>query len=765
MHKDYRSYDIVNSLSQELLDTVERDSTIPVMDMPYEKEESLAGLPIYTPKDIVFYNTRAFSEMGDRWMKTGSYTDLHPIYNKKEYDAFWDEEERRRKEGLTLPCALVKKDDGRYVLQDLHITGEHYGYLNYAPIKRVKQETLRRIEELVKRGEDVTNLQDEKEVALPQFFDSDYYYFKAIELARSVGRHLVVGKARRKGYSYKNGWVSANRADLYRNTVTGIAAYNSDSLYPEGTMTMADNYLQHIGATTDWAKRRLIDKTDTIKFGYKKNDGLGIEYGFKSSILARSFATNNPGAIRGKDCTVILLEESGKNPLLSAVLASTLPTLKAGAVVTGLMIVFGTGGGEDKQWEGFEDLFYNTYKHKFITFSNIWDDDLEGTGCGFFHSALMNKPGLIDEHGNSNIKEAHQFEEEERALLGKGSSKATKHAMEEPYKPSEAFSRVADGIMPSEYLDAQYRRVKSSPFIKGLARDGIFVNNSKGISFIDKRLAPPSMKDKIHDFVTDYPLKKETDVHGCWRLWEQPYRNKTGKIPDGLYRVWNDPFGIDKTKKHFSIKDSLGTVYIYEVANNFTPTKGDRIIGAFHGRREQGSDFNIQMFLAAQYYNAKILYENDRGSVYVDAKTHKVLDLLEDEPTFEYQKSLTKGGLGRKKGISIAGNSQRKKNGAIFLKDWLLTKRGIDENGNSLLNLHYYYDEGGLKELIKYDGIKNADRASCLIVGMYDVKEMQYKQEAPDTTPPVVDDYLKELGSTNDLYNREQVIDNYFEEL
>ena len=31
-------------------------------------------------------------------------------------------------------------------------------------------------------------------------------------------------------------------------------------------------------------------------------------------------------------------------------------TLKAGAVVTGLMIVFGTGGGEDKQWEGLQKI-------------------------------------------------------------------------------------------------------------------------------------------------------------------------------------------------------------------------------------------------------------------------------------------------------------------------------------------------------------------------------------------------------------------------
>src|SRR5690606_13521550 len=137
-------------------------------------------------------------------------------------------------------------------------------------------------------------------------------------------------KARRKGYSYKNGWLAADKADLYRNTVTGLGAFHADSLYPGGTMTMANNYLQHIASKTDWSKRRLIDKQDVIKFGFKRNDGLGIEEGYLSSIFAASFAPNNPGALRGKDCKFMLLEESGKNPILDKVLTSTLPTLRAG---------------------------------------------------------------------------------------------------------------------------------------------------------------------------------------------------------------------------------------------------------------------------------------------------------------------------------------------------------------------------------------------------------------------------------------------------
>src|SRR5690606_22750065 len=75
---------------------------------------------------------------GDYYIKNGVYTNAHPIYDKEEYKAFWDEEERRRKDGLILPGKLLY-ENGIYKLQDVHITGEHYGYLNYGEIKRSKE--------------------------------------------------------------------------------------------------------------------------------------------------------------------------------------------------------------------------------------------------------------------------------------------------------------------------------------------------------------------------------------------------------------------------------------------------------------------------------------------------------------------------------------------------------------------------------------------------------------------------------------------------
>jgi len=745
MHLEYNSYNIVNGLDPALVMSLVPDKTIKPMTTPFTTVEGVSGELLYEPIDVAFINTEEFSKVGKYFLKHGIYTPLHPIYDKKLFDEFWDREEKKRIEGMTLPCSLVKRKDGSYTLQDLHITGEHYGYLNYAPIKRVAPETLLLIEEYLLQGKSVNELSEAKVVSLPQFFDSDYYYFKAVELARKVGRHLVVGKARRKGYSYKNGWICANRADLYRNTTTAMGAFTSDSLYPEGTMQMTNDYLQHLGAETDWKKRRIIDKQDFIKFGYKLNDGLGIVRGFKSTVLATSFAPNHAGALRGKSADFMLIEEAGKNPILSAVLASTLPTLKAGTTLTGLLIVFGTGGGEDKQWEGFEDLFYTPSADDFLAFNNIWDDDARGTECGFFVPSYMGKEGFVDIHGNSNINGAVEYEkgEREKKKRSKSAKKLVDYIMEEPFTPKEAFSRDSSGIFPAAELEEQLKRVQRDPDIKALQRTGNLVRTSKGVVFKDHMFMDKEELKYYHPPILNFPLRKEDDAHGCFVMWSPPYKAKTtinnllpsaerpnsiaGQIPDNLYRIHHDPYAISKDTKDITSRDSLGSFYVYERTNNITPGLGDRLVAEFTGRPNTTDAFNEIMFAAAEYFNAVIMFENDRGDVLTYAKQHKMLHRLADEPDVVWKKALQTKKTGRNKGMTI--NVPRKLDGVIYLRDWLVTKRVKDGFGGTLMNLHYIYSEALLKELLRYKLDKgNFDRVSALIVGQYDIKEQFFTE-------------------------------------
>lgn len=716
------------------------DQSLGIYTSPYTEKKIInyssgAEDTIYSSEDVAFCNLTEATKAGKEYIKTGKYTQLHPKWDKAEYTAFWDEEDRKCREGIVLPGKLYTGADGVQRLQDIHITGEHYGYLNFAEIKRSKGFEAQKGVLYSPNGEPINKTvsgSSAKDFYLPDFWDGDYYFFKAIELCRKIGKHLVVGKARRKGYSYKNGWLVSNRANLYRRTNSVVGAYDGSSLFDDGTMNKVQNYLNFINKHTDWKKRRLHNTLEHIQIGFKLK-GLDEIYGYNSQIHTAVLRTN-PGGMRGKDADLMLLEEAGRCPNLSAVLDATLKTLTDGVYTTGLMIVFGTGGGEDNQWEGFEDLFYDPSARRFIAFENVWDDDMSDTGCGYFHGSFMNKPGLIDIHGNSDIAGSRAFNKAEQDLVKHDPVKLNAHDMEEPEKPSQAFSRANNSIFPAKELDEQLRKLMHDPALKGIGREGVFIQADKGIKFLNRLVADEYQKKLIPPAVNSFPLKLEDEVRGCWVLWEQPYRDATGNIPDNLYSAWNDPYGISKEKEHFNVKDSLGVTWLYENPNNFTTTKGDRLVGCYVGREEDTEDYDEQMFLGIQYYNAKLLYENDRGDVRVNAKKRGLLHLLKDEPEFTNQKDVSKGGGGRKSGISIAGNSKRKLTGVVYLKKWLIEKRGVDNKGNILLNLHYIYDIGFLKELLKYDGKRNTDRVSAAIVGMYDIRETITKGIVPDNT-------------------------------
>lgn len=691
------------------------------------------GLKMFSAEDIAFCNTSEFTKTAQKYLKTGVYTDAHPRYDATEYNAFWDEEERRCINGMTLPGKLIKQNDGSYKLQDVHITGEHYGYLNYAEIKRSKGFEIKKGALFGANGEVINKTNSgisKKDFYFPDFWDGDYYFFKAIELCRLIGRHLVVGKARRKGYSYKNGWLVANLANLYRRSTSVVGAYDAASLFDDGTMSKVENYLNFINKNTDWNKRRIHNTLEHIEIGYRLK-GQEEKYGFLSHIYTAVLRTS-PGGMRGKDADILLLEEFGKCPNGDEVLNATMKSLSDGEFMTGLFIGFGTGGGDDNQWQAFEDLFYAPWARKFIAFENVWDDDAIETGCGYFHSSFMNKPGLIDMHGNSDIKGSIRFDEEEKLPLKHDPAKLNAHQMEEPRKPSEAFSRANNNIFPAKQLDEQLRRLTRDPNLKGIGREGIFIDLGNRIKFLDRLSASLEEQHLIPPLVDNFPLKPEDDVRGCWVLWEQPYKDINGNIPDNLYSAWNDPYGISKTKEYYNVKDSMAVTWLYENVNNFTPTKGDRLVGCFVGRREDTAEYDDEMFLGCRYYNAKLLYENDRGDVFTNAKIRGLIDILKDEPEFQYQKDLQKGGGGRKKGISIAGNVKRKASGVVYLKNWLIQERGTDDKGNKLLNLHYIYSIGLLKELLKYDGKRNTDRTSAMIVGMFDTRETIHKGQFPE---------------------------------
>lgn len=665
-------------------------------------------------EDMHFEGTDQLSPAAKTFKEHGYYTNLDPVLDQKEYEEFWDEEQRRCLEGYTAPNGIS-------------ITGYHYFYLNYCPIDRAIDEELANGEVIHKRKN-----------TFPAFYDGDFIYFWVIDLARRMDKHLNVLKARRKGYSYKN--ASLMMCNYYHIERSKNFAMAGDSKFLDGKdalLTKCWEYMSHIDEYTAWAQPRIKDQTDFKKSGYKKKiDGKEIEKG-RRSIVGGTSLHNNPDAARGGAGELVLWEESGKFPELLEGWEIVMPMVKQGAKTLGIMIAFGTGGTEGADFTSAEALFERPEVYDCLAFNNIWDDGAKGNNAGFFHPNYINLDGFIDDEGNSDIEGAKAYEASEREKKKKGDSAKAyqQYVAEHAEKPSEAVLSSDANQFPTQELTEQYNMVRSQKKT-GLLSAGDLYHDSQG-----KVKFKPSADKKP---ILNYPHSKKDNLTGAIVVKEAPYRYtdpKTRKqtIPQGLYIVCHDPYAQDSSTD----SESLGAAYVIKRTNNFTSSYSGAIVASYVGRPKTQDEYNRNLFLLAEYYGAKIGFENDRGDVIGYAKRFKKLHMLEEEFEMLDKKELQSRTVNRAYGMHMT--TPRIEQGELYIRDWLNTVIGKRSDGSPIKMLHTIYDTALLKELIKYNIKGNFDRVRALMVGMYHDKELYNYNVAPKKPTKTDDPFFQRM--------------------
>jgi hypothetical protein len=675
----------------------------------------------YEYEDIAFCNMSSIQESARHFMKYGVYTTAP--YGSIDYEEFWDREEDKIKNGVILPGKLITNARGEVEIQKVHITGEHYAYLNYGQIKLSKD--LNEVGEKVVKDVKHTGVV-RKKVSFPSFWDGDYHFFKAVELAEEIGKNLVVFKARRKGYSYKNAFKCALKALMVPHSTSAIGAYDKKYLTKgDATLVMTENYLSFMFDNTVWKRGFLAQRVSSdmyLELGYTLK-GDRTKRGYRSKILGLTFM-DNPSAARGKDADLILMEEAGTFPNLKESFLATQSILEDGDLVTGIMIVFGTGGSEDAEWEVLEDMFYNPRFYNMVPFHNVWDDGAIGTACGFFHSQALNLVPHIDENGNSLKEKAMEITLKNRAIKKEESQTVLEYNQyvgQRCLKPAEGFSRVKDNLFSSPEMEEHLNKLMHDPALKYLPRVGTLKYDKEGRV---RMLVNEELPDEERcSPINDYPHKEGQDLSGAYVEWIPPYRDSSGQVPGMLYRVWVDPFGHDKDKDQVTVKNSLCSIYVYERTNNFTPHQGDILVAEWVFRTDTLDEANERVLRVCQYWNAICQFESDRGDLKNYFSKQRALHLLADEPDVLFQKEQTN----RKnppKGIKMGAGSDRKGKAAVYLKDMLYTIKRRDDNGKPVYFFEYIYSVGLIKELLKWNLKGNFDRVSALLVGMFDKQEV-----------------------------------------
>lgn len=705
-------------------------------------------------KNGKWLDSTPFRREAINFMKNGYYCP-DPV-DSPSYIDYWTEQLKRCREG--------------YEVDGVKITGHHYFYLNFTEIMIVKEQK-GKVGKKEKKMPDfwdgdydffwcleiakdglftdntmVPSTPEEKE-AYYQYQDildelSDLYgkdadkredYIEAKEKRDRVsmgvlgrlklkvqpdldwldgGHHMIVGKSRRKGYSYKNAAICANIYNSERHSLTLIGASDKKFLYPKGTMGMVSSYLSFLNKHTAWAKgREYVDKQEHKKASFKETTGgISIEAGYQSEVIAITFG-DNPDAARGKDAKIVLFEEAGAFPNLKDSFNATAPGLTAGKYITGQMIIFGTGGDMESGTVDFAEMFYHPKQFNLMPFINIWDENATNSYCGFFHPSTWNMEGHYDEQGNSDLEGATKEENKTREKIVRNSTSTTilqKRVQEYPFCPSEAFLTVSVNDFPVVELRNHLNKVqRESLHLKKGQPVYLYRDNETG-----KIMARPDLDNKLQP-IWDY-APKTANLDGAVVIYEFPMPN----APKGLYKIGFDPYR--QAQSLSSNQPSLAAIYVYKAHHKFTYTR-DQIVASYVGRLYDPDSVNRVAELLAELYGAEIMHENEVTHVKGYFEKRKKLHLLAAQPDKVISKNIQNSKVARIYGIHM--NDKLKDAGEKYIKAWLLEERDIDENGSTILNLETIYDPALLEELILYNRKGNFDRVMAFMMLMFQIEE------------------------------------------
>ena len=688
--------------------------------------------------DRSFINVELFSEAANNFKKYGSFSNAVP--ETKDFWDFWDEEERRCKEG--------------YSVGGIRITGDHYAYLNYTNMRMVDAEGRDEV-----TGDRIGRA-GKKIISFPRFWDSDYDFFHVVDIARhgttleeyhrlNLGikihknhlrgaKHIICLKSRRKGVSYKVGSMMSNLFFHKEDSKSFAMANGENHLIVDGLLTKTWRLIDFINLHTPYIQPYLINTKMHRKNGYKEViGGIEVEMGNRGEIMGVSLA-GDPQKARGKDGDLGVFEEAGDLPGLFKAWEVAKPGYEDGDVKTGLMMAFGTGGAEDADFEGLQKLFYDPFNNECIAIENQWDEGGQGTFCGFFIPVSISFGSFIDQNGNSDVEgaKAYILEKREEKKRSKDKRSLDQFVAEQPLTPREATLQTTNNLFPSTLLLEQYNRVMAKK---------LYLNDAAGILFRNEAGKVKFRPDLLREPVLDFPLMGDQSQAGAVIINEAPFLDgKTGTVPKGMYILCHDPYAHDGKSQ----SPSLGASYVLKMPNNLSLSYHNCIVATWVARPDTQDEYNEQLFLLADYYNCKIDFENERGDVIGYARRHRLLTFLGEEMKMVHKKELASSRTERPYGMHMT--EPRKTQGEIYIRDWLMTTVQIMPDGNRRLVLHFIRDPALLQELMKYNKDGNFDRVMALLVGTYAQKEYTHREiESESETDLIAEFFNRDLFVRN----------------
>ena len=167
----------------------------------------------------------------------------------------------------------------------------------------------------------------------------------------------------------------------------------------------------------------------------------------------------------------------------------------------------------------------------------------------------------------------------------------------------------------------------------------------------------------------------------------------------------------------------MAAIYVYK-SNNTIDGNGNELVAWWVGRYDMPEDIHLQCVLAAKYFNAQVMFENNiidfknycmrTGNYHILAPTPKqIIEKAVKDPTMKYD-------------VGIPMTNPLKEYALRLAQQWLLEEKKkyveelIDGTKREIIvrNLDTIKDDLLLEELIQYNSKGNFDRVSAFLLLM-----------------------------------------------
>ena len=477
--------------------------------------------------------------------------------------------------------------------------------------------------------------------------------------------------------------------------------------------------------------------TQGTEQSYTNNDGQQVTRmkGSKSTFSARTIGKDAMGTA-GKRTSLVLFEEIGKSTNLLEFHHSNKHT----QFITykfGTTLYIGTGGDIEKV-QSSKKIFENPREFDCLSFNDTWENT--DKNIGLFLPIYLGDFKYLDDRNLTDYEKGKRVELEKLELFKKRGDtqySVDVERMNNPINPSDIFLNKRGNVFPPEIAEHLKQIILDGRSKTGTKGWLVRANNEQGVEFIN------DVENALF-YIDTFPISAEMKnnpsyLKGCIRVFEHPIQGSSSD----LYRIGYDTVHYDKDESMYNV-DSLACMYVYKGRLNNTNGVSDTLVAEYIGRLPKVSDINEIAELLSKYYNgAKIMMETNIQANLAYFNVRKLTYLLAAHPTVLSDKkynSSTVQQYGYIKNPKLAIDLEE------WLKEWLTTERGLDENGNVIYNYHTIYSTGLLQEIISYErGSDNFDRLNAMFALMVSYKAEDYERKVIDDKSIFIESLYKYL--------------------